>query len=214
MLIQKDFPWKFEDIVLVPSNESHVIFVATKSLLSPSCYSQKAFRVFPLPLTSEMSPWHCWVRVFHFVCLWFLSSNHGSDTCPHSGAVSSITAEYTLSSTPSVLIFWRSVQCMLGTSGFIFWFSWPFFFFFCPPCPFLLFWENSLAQPANLFSCQLQCFCPLTENFTSIVKFFISNVSKAFLFMGAISFYFPLRILIIYVPFSCSACSINSASWM
>lgn len=130
MLIQKDFPWKFEDIVLVPSNESHVIFVATKSLLSPSCYSQKAFRVFPLPLTSEMSPWHCWVRVFHFVCLWFLSSNHGSDTCPHSGAVSSITAEYTLSSTPSVLIFWRSVQCMLGTSGFIFWFSWPFVFFF------------------------------------------------------------------------------------
>lgn len=33
------------------------------------------------------------------------------------------------------------------------------------PCPFLLFWENSLAHPFNLFSCQRQCFCPLTESF-------------------------------------------------
>lgn len=97
---------------------------------------------------------------------------------------------------------------MLGTSRFL-WFS--FLNTFCPR-PFLWFWENSLAQPFNIFSCQLQCFCPLTENFTSIVNFFISNISKAFLFMGAISFYFSLRILIIYVPFSCSVCSINSAS--
>lgn len=59
---------------------------------------------------------------------------------------------------------------------------------------------------------QLQCFCPFTENFISIIKFFISKISKTFLFMGAISFYFSLRILIIYVPNSCSICSINSAS--
>jgi hypothetical protein len=68
-----------------------------------------------------------------------------------------------------------------------------------------------LAQPFDFFSYQLECFCPFTEIFISIIKFFISKISKAFLFMGAISLYFSLRILIIYVPNSYSVCSINSA---
>ena len=82
---------------------------------------------------------------------------------------------------------------------------------FLYPCPFLLFREHSYAQPFNLLSYQLQCFCPFTENFISIIKFFISKISKTFLFMGTISFYFSPRILIMYVPNSCSVCSINSA---
>ena len=203
MLIRKDFPWKFEDTVPVSFCISCCL-CSTESLLSPSHYSQKAFRVFPLSLMSEMSPRHSLVGVFHFVCPWLCTSAMGTCTL---GSTPVLTLGHCLLCLVSVLC----PPCLLSLSPEdLFNECWELLgsssdsldpLYTLSPCPFLLFWENSLAHPFNLFSCQRQCFCPLTESFIllqSSNSSFPTSLKPSFLW--AISFYFSLRILIICVP--------------